>query len=116
MIDITLIPGEVKNIAEKVAAWTQQIETDLNSNLVKDAAAYVPEGEAAREAVISVLDIAIKGCQALTAIADTAGIKGRLQRVGSDITAIQHDHNHSITHYIIWFETVFNHLFGKADA
>jgi hypothetical protein len=115
MIDITIVPGEVKRITGKVALWTQQIEADLNSGIVKDAAAYVPEGEAAREAVIALLHIALNGCAALIALSDSAGVKGRLQRVMADITAIQHDGNHHITHYIVWCEVVFNHLFGKSD-
>jgi hypothetical protein len=115
MFDITLIPHEVKVIGEKVAGWTKALEADLNANIVKDAAAYIPEGEAAREAVISALEIALQGCNALIAIGDNAGLKSRLQRVGADITAMQHDSNHHITHYIVWFETIFNHLFGKGE-
>ena len=116
MIDLTIIPHEVKVIAEKAGTWTQQVETDLNSNVIKAAAAYVPEGEAAREAVIAILDTVIAGCKALAAIADNTGIKGRLQRAGSDITRLQHNSDHSITHYIIWFEVVFNDLFGGDPA
>ncbi len=110
MIDITLIPHEVKIIATKVGGWTQQVENDLNSNVVKAAAAYVPEGEAAREAVVAMLETAISGCKALAASADSSGVKARLQRAGNDITSLQHDGSHSITYYIIWFEMVFNDL------
>ncbi len=115
MIDITLIPHEVKIIAEKVGKWTMAIEADLNNNIVKDAVAYIPEGEAARESVIALLETALLGCKALIAISDSNGVKGRLQRLMSDITAIQHDHNHSITHYIIWCETVIRHLLTNQD-
>jgi hypothetical protein len=113
MIHLEIVPAKVKELAEKAAIITKAIEADLNTGVVKAAAAYIPEGEAAREALIALCEGAIHGCTVLENIADSKGVKGRLQRLMADITAILHDNDHSITHYIVWCEIVFNHLFGK---
>lgn len=112
--DITHIPADVKKLAEKAANWTKTIEGELNSSKVIDLAKLIPDGEVAREALIAICETAIHACDALIQISDNAGVQARLQRLGSDIVALQHSsEKHTISFYIISFETVFRDLFGK---
>src|ERR1700761_4395408 len=100
MIDITLIPHDVKVLAEKWANITRQIDNDLNTGIIKTAASYIPEGEAFREVLVAICGAAITGCKALAAIADNDGVKARFQRLGSALVAIQHNNNkHTISYY-----------------
>lgn len=112
--DITHVPQDVKAIAAKVAKWTTEVRKDLDSNVVKAAAAYIPEGEADREALIAILDIAIKNLTAISNF-DTRGVTARLQAAGTDLTKLLHNsEKHTISFYVICFETVFRDLFGVA--
>ncbi len=86
------------------------VENDLNSDLVKAAASYIPEGEADRGAIIALLDIGIAGCKALQAIADSDGVKGRLKRLMDDITHLQTGGKHSFSDIIQWCQIAINHL------
>jgi hypothetical protein len=115
MLDITIIPAEVKHLAQKAAAKTQEIETALKSNVVVDLAALFPGGTQLDQECIALCEGAIKGCNALIAVADNAGLNGRLQRLGSDLVKLQHDSSkHTISWYITAFEIVFADLMGKS--
>lgn len=111
--DITHVPNDVQRIAAKVAKWTAQVREDLCKGEVKAAAAYIPEGEADREALIGILDTAISTLVKIEST-DLRGITARLQAVGSDLTALSHaSKKHTISFYIICFETVFRDLFAS---
>ena len=117
MLDITLIPSEVKALATKWANFTTQLKKDLQSNIAIDLAALIPGGTQLDTDLINACNAAITGCNALIAVADNAGLNGRLQRLGSDLTKIEHaDEKHTPSFYIICFETVFNDLFGAVIA
>ena len=113
MIDITLIPHDVKLIAQKWANFTTKLKAALQSNVAIDLAALA--GQSQLDAtLIAACDQAIKGCNLLISIADNEGLNARLQRLGSDLTKMEHaSEKPTFSFYCIAFETVFNDLFGK---
>ena len=114
MINIELIPAEVKTLATKWATFTTQLKKDLQSNIAIDLAALIPGGTQLDTDLVTACNAAIAGCNALIAIADNTGLNARLQRLGSDLTRIEHaDQKHTASFYIISFETIFNDLFGN---
>jgi len=115
-IEITHISEDVKVFATNSAKVTTAIKNDLQSNVAIDIAALInPFGETIRQEAISLCTIAIQGCQELTKISDTAGIEGRLQRLGSDLTQLQHtDATHTFSYYCECFEAIYNDLFSNA--
>lgn len=115
------IPADVREIGTKVANATTALENDLKSGAAIESASLIdtvlPNGiaETVREAAIKVCDAAIAGCKALQGISDTAGLSGRLKRLGSDLTQLAHDDDqHTFSFYDECFETIYNDLFGKA--
>jgi len=113
MIDVTMIPAEVKHLATKWANFTTKLKAALQSNVAIDLAAMTGE-TALDQTIISACDEAIKGCNALIAIADNVGLNARLQRLGSDLTKMEHaSEKHTFSFYCVAFETVFNDMFGK---
>ena len=114
MINIQLIPAEVKALATKFATITTQIKKDLQSNIAVDAAALFPGGTQLDTDLIAICNAALTGCNALIAVTDNTGLNARLQRLGSDLTAMAHaGQKHTPSFYIICFETIFNDLFGN---
>lgn len=117
MIDITLIPAEVKTLATKWANFTTQLKKDLQSGIAIDLATLIPGGAQLDTDLIAACNAAITGCNALIAASDTVGLSSRLQRLGSDLTNIEHaSEKHTITFYVVCFETVFHDLFGAQAA
>lgn len=113
-IEITHIDAEVKELATKAANITTAIENGLKSNIAVDIATLIPDGEADREAAITLCNEAIEGLKALQAIGDGSGIAARLQRLGSDLTQLWHANSkHTLSYYIQCFEAVYNDLFAK---
>lgn len=113
MIDITIIPRKVRELAEKAANTTKHIEDYLKTGIALDIAALFPGGTALDATLIATCETAIKACKAVEDIADSPAVAAILQRLGADLTMMQHDGDHSISHYITWFETVFADLFKK---
>ncbi len=117
MINIELIPAEVKAIATKWAAFTTQLKKDLQSNIAIDLAALIPGGAQLDTDLIQCCNVAITGCNALISASDSVGLNARLQRLGSDLTRIEHAiEKHTVSFYIVAFETVFADLFGSTTA
>lgn len=117
MLDITIIPKEVKKLATKFAGVTTAISTALASNEAIDIEKLIPGGTTLAAGLQGLCATAIKGCNSLIAAVDTTGVKARLQRLGADLTAMEHaSDRHSISFYITSFETVFADLFGAAPA
>lgn len=114
-IDIALIPGEVVAIAKGIAKKTTIIRNDLSSSIVTDVAAMFPGGTQLDTDCINACNIAITACQAAENIAGSKAVQAICQRLGADLTAMQHDSKHSISEYIIWFERIFDDVFGKQD-
>lgn len=124
MIDITLIPAEVKHIAQKWAKVTKQIQTDLETTGAKAIAAYFgPEGTAILAGADTLCTIAIKDCNAIikamdspTVQKDIRGVQARLQALGADLTKLEHDsQKHTVGYYVICFEAIFRDLFGSPN-
>lgn len=117
MIHIDLIPHAVKEIAEKVANVTKQIETKLQSAEVSDFASLFPGIADIDKALIEECETTIKACKAIGVAMDGIDIThiehALLQGLGSRLSKILHGGEHSTSNHIIWFEVVFNHLFGK---
>jgi len=114
MFKIELIPEEVKNICTKFAGITKQLQADLQSGIAIDLAAMFPGGTQLDTNMIYACQLAINGANKLAAIADTPGVEARFQRLGSDLSMLEHNsQKHTISFYIVAFETVFNDLFGK---
>jgi hypothetical protein len=85
----------------------------LQSKTATDLAALFPGGSQLDASLIAACEVAIKGCQAVEGIADSPAVVAILQRLGADLTKMQHDGDHSISHYVAWFEVIFNDIFGK---
>lgn len=106
------IDKEIHDLAARAANWTTIIEKELTSGIAIDFAAIIPEGEQAREAILAVCETAGKSLGAVVALTDSAGTKGLLQRLGTDITGLLHGKKKTFSDYCIAFEHVFNDLFG----
>jgi len=116
-VNIELIPADLRAIATKMANVTTTIKTALSSNLAVDVAALFPGGTQLDAECITACNEALIGCNALIKVADNAGLNARLQRLGSDMTKLAHANaKHTISYYIVCFETLFADLFGNSNA
>ncbi len=112
-LDITLIPSDVAALCRKFAGMTKQFETDLQSGIATDVAAMIPGGAQLDQDMIAMCQLAIKSAGLLAAAADAVGVSARFQRLGSDLTKLEHaDEKHTISFYITSFEVIFHDLFG----
>lgn len=107
-IELENIPKLVVEASDKFIALCTQIEADLNSGIVKTAAEYIPDGEPVREEAIAIIDTAIKAAQALKALGDDAGFKGRLLTLSTQLTNLETGGEHLWGDLIRWVQTVFN--------
>jgi hypothetical protein len=120
-LELIHIPEDIRAISTTVGNETIKLQAELQSNAAIDIAAVVDAAlgttvaETVRQDGIAICTTAIAGCKALQGISDTAGVAGRLKRLGTDLTQLAHASNqHSFAFYDECFETVINDLLGKA--
>ena len=112
-VTIDHISADLRHVAEKAGAITIKIDGLLASKQAIVAAELIPEGEAVRDELIKLVDAANAGLQALVAVGDSDGVKGRLQRLGAQLTQAMHgDDSKGVTHYIHVFEAIIAALMG----
>jgi len=116
-VTIERIPQEMKDISSKWIKICKNIEEDLNNEIVKKAADYIPMGEVAREEIIAIMELAITALGLLRDLSDKQGFNGRLLTLSSTITAVQHysetEKKHNLGYYIHCVQIVFDEFFGK---
>lgn len=115
MLHISLenIPRKVVDISSAAIAICDTLEADLNSNTVKGIEAYIPASMGAIEGAKTVLTVAIGALQALKAIGDDEGLKGRLLTLSGQLTNLETEAAHEWGDIIRWVQTVFNHVRSK---
>ena len=116
-LTIEHIPADVRSLAEKCANITTILKSELQSAVVTDVAALFPGGEQLDTDCIAACNVAVTACKAVENIADSPAVNAILQRLGADLTKIQHSsEKHTISFYIASFEIVFHDIFGKSAA
>jgi len=117
MLDVTLIPHDVKELATKYANVTKTIQTDLQSGIATDIAAMFPGGTQLQKDLIAVTGRAVTALNAVAGLAGNNAGSAILQRLGADLTQIEHaSTKHTISFYITSFELVFHDLFGSTQT
>lgn len=102
---------KAKEVAVEVIKYTTEIEIALNTGVAIDLENLIPQSAALRTEVMNLCQIAIKACNAIIAF-DTAGVSGRLLRLGTDWTMIVHG-KHDFAYYSILFQKMFKDITGK---
>lgn len=109
-IEIENIPQEVSNISSFAIAKCDELLADLNSGVVKDVEAYIPESITLVDGAKAILTTAIAALQALKALADTDGLKGRLLTLSTQLTDLETAGKHEWYILVQWVQLVFNHI------
>lgn len=108
-IDIENIPAEVSKYSELAIEKCQELEADLNGGAVKAIELYLPATTTAIEGAKTLLGAGIAALQALKAIGDDEGLKGRLLTLSTSLASLQTESKHEWGVIITWVQTVFNH-------
>jgi hypothetical protein len=115
MINISIenIDRAVVDFSPKAITVCQTLEADLNSGAVKAVEAYLPVSAPFVEGAKTILASAIGALQALHALGDTPGLKGRLLTLSTQLTDIETEGKHEWSTLIVWVQSMFTHLKHK---